>query len=764
MYKGVTIESDNSFEMLFEASDDMVLILDEDHRIIKSNLQFKKNFPCDEAKAHSNSFKKVVGKDSYLTIFRPTIEACIEKRRKATVSKWSDLKGVKKFFTWVFSPVSPESAPKQTILAVGKDLTQHEKLKNEALQKDMELKSLIQSKRDYVFFLNKSYQVFDCNNLGMAFAKEKSGYSFSLGDKIFDLIPHKLHAPLTTAVEEVLRSGNVIKQHKFFKRSKKHYEFCFKPIISLTGNIVGTIVIANDITVSKEAEIEMHLSRNKLKSYFDSSIQSIFLLGKNHEVIEFNKKASDDIRRIWNKELKIYDNILDYFSTALHDRFLEYFNRAISGEKFVIEQRIEYPTGPKIWSEITFVPVYHNAGEIMGASFSTLDITKHKSVESRLSENEANLISLVENNDTLVWSVDRNHELILLNSQAKEFFKLTFDADLQPGMNILECMDKSSQRYFKKQLSKVYQGMSLREDRRIKLPNQVVIIEFIMNPIVSGGKVIGASVFSMDVTERKQREIELVKLNKSYLQEIEIRKKTEEDLKFKNNELDTFIYKASHDLRGPIASLMGLYNAAAIEVKDKKSLEYLEYIHKTAQRMDQVLKALISLSEIKDKPISLELVSLPQVIKDTLDIVGIKNSLKNITFDLKVPDISFYTDEGLLLVIIQNLLENAIRYARLDVPTHIAIKAKITGKRELRLTVKDNGLGVEQEIQDKVFNMFYKGSNFSSGSGLGLYIVKSAADKLGGKVSLKSTVNKGTTVCIIFPEIGSPYITKGRFA
>lgn len=753
MYKEVAIEPGYYLEVLFEASDDMMLILDEKHKIIKSNNLFKKNFSSlSSTKPLERSFEEVIGEVSYQKIFRPTIDACVEKRKKATVSKWSEFDGVKRFFKWVFSPLSSEDAPNQTILAVGKDLTEYEKLKNEVLQKDMELKSLIQSNTDYVFFLNKSFQVFDSNNLGMAFAKEKSGNSFYLGDSVFDFIPTKLHAPLTMALEEVMENRNVIKRHKFFKKSKKHYEFCFKPIISLTGNIAGAVIMATDVTVGKEAEIEMHLSRNKLKSYFDSSIQSVFLLGKKHEVIEFNKKASDDIRKIWNKELRIHDNILDYFSTALHDRFLEYFNRAINGEKFVIEQKIEYPTGPKIWSEITFVPVYNNEGEIMGVSFSTLDITKHKSVESRLSENEANLISLVENNDTLVWSVDRSYKLILLNSQAKEFFNTTFNVELHPGMNILECMDKASQKYFKKQLDKVYQGLSLREDRKIKLPNRKVIVEFIMNPIISEGKVIGASVFSMDVTERKQREIELVKLNKSYLQEIEIRKKIEEDLKFKNNELDTFIYKASHDLRGPIASLMGLYNAAVIEVKDKKSLEYLEYIYKTAQRMDQVLKALISLSEIKDKPICLESVDLQQVAKDTLDIVGIKNSLKNINFDLKIPNIYFYTDVGLLVVIIKNLLENAIRYSRQDITTNIKIKAEISVKKELRLIVKDNGLGVEQEIQDKVFNMFYKGNNLSPGSGLGLYMVKSAADKLGGKVSLKSTVNKGTAVCVILPE------------
>src|SRR5690606_13504713 len=104
----------------------------------------------------------------------------------------------------------------------------------------------------------------------------------------------------------------------------------------------------------------------------------------------------------------------------------------------------------------------------------------------------------------------------------------------------------------------------------------------IINPIISEGRIIGASVLSMNIADRKFREVELQQINNSYRQEIDIRKTIEEDLKFKNNELDTFIYKASHDLRGPIASLMGLYNAATIEIKDPKSLEYLEYINKTA--------------------------------------------------------------------------------------------------------------------------------------------------------------------------------------
>src|SRR5690606_34308192 len=158
-----------------------------------------------------------------------------------------------------------ENSPKQTILAIGKDLTKHERLKNEALQKDMELKSLIQSNSDYVFFLNQSFQIFDCNNLGMAFAKEKSDNAFSLGDSILDIIPPKLYAPLMKILEKVMSTGNVIKQHKFFKKSKKHYEFCFKPIISLTGNIIGTVIIANDVTASKEDRKSTRLNSSHVK-------------------------------------------------------------------------------------------------------------------------------------------------------------------------------------------------------------------------------------------------------------------------------------------------------------------------------------------------------------------------------------------------------------------------------------------------------------------------------------------------------------------
>src|SRR5690606_21511853 len=154
-------------------------------------------------------------------------------------------------------------------------------LKDEILQKDIELKSLILSETDLVFFLDRSLIVFDSNNLGFQFARTSSGNKFFIGDHLFNFVPEKFHSLLSRIIEEVLQSGVEIKRQKHYPKSEKYYEFTFKPIKELTGAVVGVVIIASDITTGKVAEKEMHLSRNKLKAIFDSSIQSIFLLGEN---------------------------------------------------------------------------------------------------------------------------------------------------------------------------------------------------------------------------------------------------------------------------------------------------------------------------------------------------------------------------------------------------------------------------------------------------------------------------------------------------
>lgn len=387
-------------------------------------------------------------------------------------------------------------------------------------------------------------------------------------------------------------------------------------------------------------------------------------------------------------------------------------------------------------------------------SFNKEQFVTKKNDSIRLKETEANISSLIENNRTLVWSVDENYRLTFLNSNFINLANDHYGIRLKTGMRLVDYVDEETKSYWKDKYEKVFKGRQLKLNYVHNLPEGKLYTELYLNPIISEGKVIGVNAFAIDISELKQQEQILLNLNTSLRQEIEVRKKIEKDLKFKNNELDTFIYKASHDLRGPIASLVGLYSAAKIEIEDPKAQEYLEYIHKTAQRMDQVLKALINLSEIKDRQVDISVANVSSLLNDILNVLNSRENNKPAKFEISVSEeLVFNTDEGLLIVMLKNLLENALKYARHNQPTIIKVNVCINKDKYLKVTVVDNGMGMHHQIQDKVFNMFYKGNHLSTGSGLGLYMVKSAVDKLGGKVTLKSKENEGTKFTILLPEL-----------
>lgn len=523
------------------------------------------------------------------------------------------------------------------------------------------------------------------------------------------------------------------------------------------------------------------------ESIFNASPDAQFVIGKDYKIIKVNAKFSEKtnisqhqsegnhLRKIIGQ--KLFDEI---FKPKIDTCFHTWTNINFSTTLNI--------NGHKLGLNLILIPIHNNlppvesllitAKELNGEKHFKNDLIRSdhkdenngqqnsltslkpnaytgdsKDYESKLNEIEANIYSLIENNSTLIWSIDKNYRLTFLNSNFKKAAINNYGVSLEPGMNITTCIDKETRQYWLDKYDMVFQGKPLRLDYIHDLPDNKIYTELYLNPIISKNKVIGVSAFAIDISELKQQEQVLLDLNNSLRQEIEVRKKIEKDLKFKNNELDTFIYKASHDLRGPIASLVGLYSAAKIEIKDPKAQEYLEYIHKTAQRMDQVLKALINLSEIKDKQIDISRANIRSLVCDILNVINSKGKQENITFDISVPaQLEFYTDEGLLIVMLKNLIENAIKYSKVPGEVQIEIKAILQKDTSLKLIVKDNGIGMHPQIQDKVFNMFYKGNNLSTGSGLGLYMVKSAVDKLGGKVTLKSKVNEGTRFSIILPK------------
>ena len=216
-------------------------------------------------------------------------------------------------------------------------------------------------------------------------------------------------------------------------------------------------------------------------------------------------------------------------------------------------------------------------------------------------------------------------------------------------------------------------------------------------------------------------------------------------------DLDQFIYKTSHDLRGPIATMRGIINLGVMEVKDKKSQYYFNTLHNVSTELNNVLSRLIEVHETyQTKPILQKLDPTKEII-ETANTVSQLSSQRNITIVTELMGNGpWISDKVLFNLIIENMLRNAMVYKdRGD--SVIKIKTEFRDDN-LKILFEDNGFGIQPGDEHKVFNIFFKGSPRTGGTGLEIYTAKIAIEKLGGVISLIKPM-KNTIFEIVLPRI-----------
>jgi len=220
-----------------------------------------------------------------------------------------------------------------------------------------------------------------------------------------------------------------------------------------------------------------------------------------------------------------------------------------------------------------------------------------------------------------------------------------------------------------------------------------------------------------------------------------------------NAELDRFVYSASHDLRAPLSSLLGLIELAR-KTDDKDEIEkYLSMMKGRINHLDDFIKEIIDYSRNERMEVVKQPVNLHQLVEDTLASLRHLEGADMIDIQNEIPaDMVLPSDAMRLKIVLNNLMNNAIKYHDHNKESRfVRITVSPSEAGGLNFSVCDNGMGISSEHHDKVFNMFYRASDKSKGSGLGLYIVKESLGQLGGSVSLKSELGEGSTFTVVLP-------------
>jgi PAS domain S-box-containing protein len=359
------------------------------------------------------------------------------------------------------------------------------------------------------------------------------------------------------------------------------------------------------------------------------------------------------------------------------------------------------------------------------------DITEKKQAEAARKKTEMLFSQLFRNSPMAIVILDDKGAVVEINPGFHEMFGYSLEELKGNGLNqFIVPEELEAEGNDLNSLISSYQVIRIESTRRRKDGQMLSLIIYGV-PVHMEDRTIGIFGVYVDITAQKR---------------------IEEELKIRNTELDNFVYKVSHDLRAPLSSILGLVNLAHMPGNDDNPDAYMKLIGQKVEQLDHFIADVLSHSKNLKQDITIDRVDLREIVESTFTDLSYLRGAGDIKREITVEGPDFYSDRWRLAEIFRNLISNAIKYRRMDieVPT-VRVKVKVT-RSHADISFSDNGIGIEPDKLLNIFDMFYRASTQSEGSGLGLYIVKNAVEKLAGQIDVFSHPLQGTEFKMILPN------------
>ena len=227
----------------------------------------------------------------------------------------------------------------------------------------------------------------------------------------------------------------------------------------------------------------------------------------------------------------------------------------------------------------------------------------------------------------------------------------------------------------------------------------------------------------------------------------------EEELKTRNLELDNFVYKVSHDLRAPLASILGLINLTKLEESKEDQDYYVELMEGQVSKLDHFIRDILSHSKNLKMSVSSDKIDFEEIVLKCFEDLSYLKATSKVVRKISILTGEFYSDKWRINEIFRNLIGNAIKYRNPEATENIVEVNVTIDENSCKIVVSDNGIGIAEDKLPHVMEMFYRGAESSDGSGIGLYIVQKAVEKIDGTLKIESKVNEGTQFTILLPSL-----------
>lgn len=516
------------------------------------------------------------------------------------------------------------------------------------------------------------------------------------------------------------------------------------------GQVLSMMSLVQDITESKIAEQKLRESESFNRGILSSLSSHIAVINRDGVVIAVNKAWDDFARANGAVTLERTPYGSNYFEVCeiAMAKGNNVAKKALEGIKSVFNKEtplfeMEYAChSPK--SDRWFSMVVMNFGSDNDKVVTAhQDISERKKAEELLRQSRSSLRAVIENTEATIYSIDRDFRYITFNQRLYQSIKEIYNVEIKQGDLAFDLNVRTSpeeREFWNEVYTKAFTGEPAKFERKFVFNEVDIFVRFSIYPIWENYDVIGLSCYAEDITNQKLDEIYKDKLSSDVIQ--------------RNKNLEQFSYIVSHNLRSPVANIIGLTSVLQGNGLDEEMKgEMLAGLFLSVNKLDEVIKDLNQILQIKkDVTEKKEKIVLSKLINDIEISLSkiIQYEDAQIICDFSSKD-EIVTIKSYLYSIFHNLISKSIKYRRKDVSPVIRILSKIENNK-LILKVKDNGLGIDMNKRgDQVFGLYKRfHSDTAEGKGIGLFMVKTQVETIGGRISLTSEVNVGTEFTIVF--------------
>ncbi len=404
--------------------------------------------------------------------------------------------------------------------------------------------------------------------------------------------------------------------------------------------------------------------------------------------------------------------------------------------------------GRYVWCERVTTNLLHDP-TINGIVSNFRDVTERVEAERALRDSEYKFRSLIQNSSDAIIVADEHLQRVFVSESVSRITGFTAEEMLsQDSFSLAHPDDLASCYAFMAEVLKEPSVPKTLVYRSRRKDGTYIWLERVSTNLIHDPAIKGIISNLRDITDRKEKAQALEAFN--------------EELKKSNEELDKFVYSVSHDLRAPLASVLGLVELAKSDESQEQVMFYLEHIKASVLKLDGFIKDILDYSKNARLGVREERIDFTQLVQGVVEHLKFMNGDTDVDLqvDLTNAPALFTSDRHRITVVLNNLVSNGIRYANPEAERPFV---RVTVREQegcVELVVADNGIGVHPDHQQKVFDMFFRASSSSSGSGLGLYIVAETIKKLQGTVSMESAPGVGTRFTVRIPDLSENYYSK----